>query len=89
MSRRTLILFTTFLLLTLLVIAETVARADGISRVGSKKTGGPSRVLVLGGAHVHNVNELHIHVSDWGMFGSWPGTGRSFSEAPSARVPGG
>jgi hypothetical protein len=47
------------------------------------------RVLVLDGSNVHNVGELHMHVGNWGNFGSWPGTANTFSEAPSAQWPAG
>ncbi len=50
---------------------------------------GPQRVLVLDGSTVHNVGELQMHVGNWGMFGSWPGSAFSFSEAPSAQWPAG
>jgi hypothetical protein len=50
---------------------------------------GPQRVLVLDGSTVHNVGELQMHVGNWGQFGSWPGSGLPFSEAPSAQWPAG
>jgi hypothetical protein len=50
---------------------------------------GLQKVLVLDGSNVHNVGELHMHVGNWGNFGSWPGTANTFSEAPSAQWPAG
>jgi len=50
---------------------------------------GMQRVLVLDGSNVHNVGELQMHVGNWGIFGSWPGSGQSFSEAPSGQWPAG
>jgi hypothetical protein len=73
----------------MLSVPQALARSVVGSTPVKKQPSGPSRVLVLGGQHVHNVGELHIHVSNWGMFGSWPGTGQSFSEAPSAQWPAG
>jgi hypothetical protein len=45
--------------------------------------------MVLDGSNVHNVGELHMHVGNWGEFGSRPGGGERFSEAPSAQWPAG
>ena len=50
---------------------------------------GPNRVLVLDGTNVHNVGNLQMHVGNWGYFGSAPGSGNTFSEAPSAQWPAG
>jgi hypothetical protein len=50
---------------------------------------GPNRIFVLDGSTVHNVGEIQMHVGNWGQFGSWPGNGLTFSEAPSAQWPAG
>ena len=50
---------------------------------------GLQRIMVLDGSNVHNVGELHMHVGNWGNFGSWPGNALPFSEAPSAQWPAG
>jgi hypothetical protein len=50
---------------------------------------GLQRVLILDGSFVHNVGELHMHVINLGNFGSWPGTGLPFAEAPSGQWPAG
>jgi hypothetical protein len=47
------------------------------------------RILVLDGSFVHNVGEIHMHVANWGNFGSWPGSANAFSEMPSAQWPAG
>jgi hypothetical protein len=49
----------------------------------------PSGILVLDGSPVHDVGELHVHASNWGAFGSQPGSGQTFSDAPSAEWPAG
>lgn len=49
----------------------------------------PDYVLVLDGSPVHNVGELRLHMSNWGGFGSWPGSGLPFSAAPSGEWPAG
>jgi hypothetical protein len=53
------------------------------------KKGGPNLIRVQDGSTVMNVGELQMHVGNWGMFGSWPGQGLPFSEAPSAQWPAG
>jgi hypothetical protein len=45
------------------------------------------RVLVLDGSFVHNVGQLQMHMSNWGIFGSMPSAGFPFSAAPSAQWP--
>ena len=65
------------------------ARIDTPSEVTKKGQTGPNRIFVLDGSTVHNVGELQMHVGNWGNFGSWPGSGQSFSEAPSAQWPAG
>jgi hypothetical protein len=72
-----------------LVPSASSARID--TSKATKKSGlmGPQRVLVLSGTTVHNVGELQMHVGNWGQFGSWPGSGLPFSEAPSAQWPAG
>jgi hypothetical protein len=45
--------------------------------------------MVLDGSNVHNVGELHMHVGNWGIFGSRPGSAEVFSESPSAQWPAG
>jgi len=49
----------------------------------------PDRILVLDGSPVHDVGEVRVHASNWGMIGSWPGSGNTFSNAPSAEWPAG
>ncbi len=49
----------------------------------------PSRILVLDGSPVHDVGNLHVHASNWGAFGSQPGSANTFSDAPSAEWPAG
>jgi hypothetical protein len=48
-----------------------------------------SGVFALEGEFVHNVGELQLNITNWGLLGSRPGTGSAFSEAPSAMWPAG
>jgi hypothetical protein len=49
----------------------------------------PQRVLVVDGSPVHNVGQLWLHTGNWGAFGSRPGSGFPYSDAPSAEWPAG
>jgi len=74
----------------LLVLLQPVPAASRVdTRSGKDRHNGPQRILVLNGSTVHSVGELQMHVSNWGMFGSWPNTTQPFSEAPSAQWPAG
>ena len=68
----------------LLVSAAVVSTAG---RAG-KDSPAPAVEMDLLGA-VHDVGELRMTVSNWGMFGSMPGSGFLFSSKPSAEWPTG
>lgn len=89
MANRAACCFTT--IVALLFLSHPAAEAKYYTQKSSKKgsNDGPARVLVLDGSTVHNVGELQMHVGNWGLFGSWPGFGRSYSGAPSAMWPAG
>jgi len=78
-------------ILASLFLAHSTAEARNYSqgKDKKKKDDGPSRILVLDGSTVHNVGELQMHVGNWGLFGSWPGAGFTYSDAPSAMWPAG
>ncbi|UCG52040.1 MAG: T9SS type A sorting domain-containing protein [Candidatus Latescibacterota bacterium] len=88
LSRR---LFFALISLTAIFIFQTIDTDAKRVRKGpqGKRFPGMDRVLVLDGSNVHDVGEVHIHVGNWGMFGSWPGSGVQFSEAPSMQWPAG
>ncbi|HEX6792144.1 MAG TPA: hypothetical protein VF247_12605 [Candidatus Krumholzibacteria bacterium] len=65
------------------------ARVDTPPEELKKGQLGPQRIFVLDGSNVHNVGELQMHVGNWGNFGSWPNSGFTFAEAPSAQWPAG
>lgn len=46
-------------------------------------------VLALHGEFVHNVGELQVNITNWGLIGSQPNQGFSYSDAPSAQWPAG
>lgn len=56
---------------------------------GAKQRPDPSRVLITDGSPVHDIGNLLLHNANWGMFGSMPGSGMPFSQAPSAEWPAG
>jgi hypothetical protein len=69
-----------------LASARYVDEERVVSKHGDR---GPKRIFVLDGSNVHNVGELQMHVGNWGQFGSWPGSGFAFANAPSAQWPAG
>ena len=46
-------------------------------------------IFVLDGSFVHNVGELQLNITNWGLLGSTPTARRSYSNAPSAMWPAG
>ena len=44
--------------------------------------------LVMDGSIVHDVGQLWLNITNWGLIGSHPGAGTPYSHAPSARWPG-
>lgn len=50
---------------------------------------GASRILELDGEHVHNCGQVLLHITNFGLIGSRPGTNNRFSGAPSAQWPKG
>ena len=77
------------LALVLFPPSSSSARVDVPTEEPRKGNTGPQRIFVLDGSSVHNVGQLQMNVGNWGMFGSWPGAGLPFSEAPSAQWPAG
>lgn len=72
----------------LVLLWFTVPSARNIdTRATQRDFKGLNRVLVLDGSNVHNVGELQMHIGNWGMFGSYPGTSLPFSDAPSGQWP--
>ncbi len=53
------------------------------------KNTGPVRTINLDGTYVHNIGELQMNVTNWGFFGSLPGSRYPMSESPSAQYPAG
>ncbi|MBN2184365.1 MAG: hypothetical protein JW746_03455 [Candidatus Krumholzibacteriota bacterium] len=45
------------------------------------------RIWVLDGTGIHNVGNLHMHVCNWGCFGSYPASRFPTAEFPSAQWP--
>jgi hypothetical protein len=46
------------------------------------------KTLIIDGSIVHDVGQVHLNVTNFGLLGSRPGTEAPYSEAPSARWPG-
>jgi hypothetical protein len=45
------------------------------------------RIMVLDGSAVHNVGNLQMNVTNWGVFGSYPSSNMDMAESPSAQWP--
>lgn len=45
------------------------------------------QAMVLDGSAVHNVGNLHMNVTNWGVFGSYPSSTLQMAESPSAQWP--
>jgi hypothetical protein len=45
------------------------------------------RIMVLDGSAVHNVGNLQMNVTNWGVFGSYPSSNLDMAESPSAQWP--
>ena len=50
---------------------------------------GYTGLFTLDGSFVHNVGELQLHVTNWGLIGSRPSTNARYADAPSAMWPAG
>ncbi len=73
--------------LSLLLAAITAATARDATP--GKPGPGPSRTFVADGSPVHDVGNVRVHASNWGAFGSSPGTGLPYAGAPSCEWPAG
>jgi hypothetical protein len=47
----------------------------------------PERIWVLDCSAIHNVGNLHMNVTNWGCFGSYPNSNQPTAECPSAQWP--
>jgi hypothetical protein len=74
----------------LILIPATAAVCFGQTTSGKPRIPDlPNHILVLDGSPVHDVGNVLLHASNWGAIGSQPGTGNTFSNAPSAEWPAG
>jgi hypothetical protein len=80
----------------LILAALLVACASGVARARitpeearGSKSDLVHRVMILDGSPVHNVGELLLHTGNFATFGSMPGSGMEFADAPSAEWPAG
>lgn len=74
-------------IILLIVLLPSGAPARDESPGWMDKLKGLERVMVIDGAGVHNVGSLHLHVTNWGAFGSYAGTWYPTAEFPSAQWP--
>ncbi len=48
-----------------------------------------AKVFVVDGSFVHDVGDLNLNITNWGLIGSRPNSSTAFSHAPSAEFPAG
>ena len=85
MIRKGLILTALAALLCFLLDSPAEARKE--DREFSDKLKSLDQIWVFDGSGVHNVGNLHMHVSNWGCFGSYPSSNWPTAEYPSAQWP--
>lgn len=68
------------------VVSAPVSAKD-TSRNNYEKLKALQRIMVLDCSAVHNVGNLHMNVTNWGVFGSYPGWQFLTNECPSAQWP--
>jgi hypothetical protein len=89
MRNRVLVLGLAFVSFLIASVIPDISHARDLRAENLRKDLGPGRVLVLDGSFVHNVGQLQMHMSNWGIFGSMPSANFPFSHAPSAQWPAG
>lgn len=72
-------------LLGLLFVTAAMARDN--NRESYEKLKALERIMVLDGSAVHNVGNLQMNVTNWGVFGSYPSSTLEMAESPSAQWP--
>jgi hypothetical protein len=74
-----------------LTITATCAWAEyqGVKSIDLPADKGSASSLAVDGQFVHNIGELQINITNWGLIGSRPGSGAAYDEAPSAMWPAG
>ncbi|MFO7915557.1 MAG: hypothetical protein R6U43_07680 [Candidatus Krumholzibacteriales bacterium] len=85
MIRRLILLGTAFLMICSLVTDIADAREKDEDWVGKLKD--MEQVFVFDGSGIHNVGNLQLHVTNWGCFGSRPGSNWPTRDYPSAQWP--
>ena len=75
--------------LGLLCAAPADAAYRGAERIDLPTEKTMAGTLALEGEFVHNVGQLQLNITNWGLIGSRPGTGAAYADAPSAMWPAG
>jgi hypothetical protein len=75
--------------MVLTAAAPAMAEYRGGEPLDLPEDKGTAGTLALEGEFVHNVGQLQLNITNWGLIGSRPGTGQAYSEAPSAMWPAG
>lgn len=78
-----------FLVILAISLSQGIHARELPDRPAGKAIPGPARSFDLDVTNNHDVGQLHIHVNNWGMFGSYPSSNWPISSAPSAEWPAG
>jgi len=68
---------------------SVLAEYRGTERISIPDEKSFSGILALDGEFVHNVGELQLNITNWGLLGSRPSSNAPYSDAPSAMWPAG
>ena len=75
------------LLTTLILLVANPATARNEHAEWAEKVKRMEQIWVFDGTGTHNVGNLHMHVCNWGCFGSYPSSRWPTAEYPSAQWP--
>jgi hypothetical protein len=72
---------------TTLILVLSLGLVSTVAISGTTAPEALTRVIFDDGSSVHDVGQLRLHVSNFGLIGSMPGSGTPYGDAPSAEWP--
>ena len=79
--------FFSMIIASLLLVLTSGALARDSKYDSYDKLKDPDRIWVLDCSAIHNVGNLHMNVTNWGCFGSYPNSTQPTADCPSAQWP--
>ncbi len=79
--------FSSMIIASLLLVLTSGALARDSKYDSYDKLKDPDRIWVLDCSAIHNVGNLHMNVTNWGCFGSYPNSTQPTADCPSAQWP--